>query len=125
MRVHLHAVQNIQNYGNRGQNGGCLLEKSSYYLKDGIKEACCRVWNIPYFDLDRVCTGTYTCKNPSICILNLYTLLNITFTSKNKKIMLRLGIEEWDMLQILMMQKIEMTGLAVTVMRLLWQDDWS
>lgn len=33
--------------------------------------------------------------------------------------MLRLGIEEWDMLQILMMQKIEMTGLAVTVMRLL------
>lgn len=32
--------------------------------------------------------------------------------------MLRLWIAEWGMLHILTMQKIEMTGLAVTVMRL-------
>lgn len=60
-------------------------KKSSYYLKGGIKEACCRVGNIPYFDMDRVCTGTYTCKNSPICILNLYTLLNVTFTSIKMK----------------------------------------
>lgn len=66
-------------------------KNSRYYLEGGIKEACRRGGNIPYFELDRVCTGTLCVKNHHSVCLNLYTLLNINYASikeKNGKIML-------------------------------------